>query len=251
MGDTIFYMRSSSPDPSSQSQLRERFIDDLRKFVEFEKGKFQSAIKALQQAPKFLVSSEVPDILWLGEEWDELEAKCVGRIVSWLNGNIESKLDFIRLINLLESAEKDGEPEDEQVFTKEQIQTLQERLRTLIDASSSLLRQKKAEELGTIVGQRLEKLHLINDLRPIFDANRKQVEGFLPVTTMHIVVTGADGLPNALDVILSEADVERIAEQAEFAKNKIQALKKIVQKLNITIPETGLTTAKSDHDNVK
>jgi hypothetical protein len=58
---------------------------------------------------------------------------------------------------------------------------------------------------------------------------------------MHIVFEGADGLPNGLDVILSEKYVEFLAEHAEFAKSKLAALKRAANRLNTPIPSTDLT----------
>ena len=75
-----------------------------------------------------------------------------------------------------------------------------------------LHRQAKAQKLSEATGLRLEHLEIICDLRPVFDDERESVEGVIPYT---IVCLGSDGLPVAMETILSQADVGESPEKAK------------------------------------
>jgi len=88
----------------------------------------------------------------------------------------------------------------------------------------------------------LDTVDLICDLRPIFNDNRKNVEGLLPYTRLHIVATGEDGLPKPFEVELSHQQVIDLSEKTEKAKNKLEALCQSIQKwLPDGLPDLPLT----------
>jgi len=118
-------------------------------------------------------------------------------------------------------------------------------LKTRVDRLKSvwiaLDRQKKAENIGKATGKRLLNIQLICDMRPIFDELRKKIEGWLPITTMHLVAEGADGLPDGIDVVLSASDVDMLATIAGYAKQKLDVLQNSARDLGAPIPTTEIT----------
>ncbi len=107
--------------------------------------------------------------------------------------------------------------------------SLKKVLNKLIQPYPALARFEKAERLATVTGQQLETVELICDLRPIFDEKRENIEGMMPYTRLHIVVTGEDGLPKAFEAELTHKQVIDLAGKAEKAKSKLDVLRKSVK----------------------
>ena len=113
---------------------------------------------------------------------------------------------------------------------EDELKTLQQTLPALIQPYPALTRFKKADRLGKLTGQQLESVELICDLRPIFDPDRKNVDGMMPYTRLCIVATGVDGLPNSFEAELTQQQVHDLAEKASMAKVKLDVLRDKVEK---------------------
>lgn len=131
-----------------------------------------------------------------------------------------------RVIKILEDDLKQENPS----FNQDETQRLKQILKKLIRAYPALAKFQKAKRLAEITGQQLETVELICDLRPIFDESRKNIEGMMPYTRLHLVATGEDGLPNAFEVELTHQQVINLAEKAGKAKNKLEALRMSIKK---------------------
>lgn len=115
-------------------------------------------------------------------------------------------------------------------------------LSELIQPYPALARFEKAERLAKVTGRQLETVDLICDLRPLFDENRKKLEGMMPYTRLHIVVTGEDGLPKPFEAELTHQQVIDLAEKAEKAKSKLKVLRQSIETwLPGCLPDLPLT----------
>jgi len=103
-------------------------------------------------------------------------------------------------------------------------------LPTLIQPYPALARFKKAERLSKLTGQQLESMELICDFRPIFDEDRRQIEGMMPYTRLRVIATGADGLPRSFEAELTQQQVSDLAEKASKAKVKLDVLRNSAEK---------------------
>ena len=99
-----------------------------------------------------------------------------------------------------------------------------------------LNRQAKAQRLSEATGLRLENVEIICDLRPVFDNERESVEGVIPYTILRIVCIGADGLPVAMETILTQAEVGELAKKSEAAVKKLDRLRALLAEKELPIP---------------
>ena len=90
-------------------------------------------------------------------------------------------------------------------------------------------------------GQFVERFELICDLRPIFDEERRNVEGLVPITHLKFVVATESGLPTAFEVVLSEAQVNALHKASESAVRKLDCLKHFANRSNASVPLVELT----------
>lgn len=116
-------------------------------------------------------------------------------------------------------------------LAKDSLDRLARILPELIQTYPALARFEKAERLAKLTGQELESFELICDLRPIFDESRTQLEGMMPYTRLRLVAKGADGLPNAFEAELSAQAVHDLARKAAKAIEKLDVLRKTVEKI--------------------
>jgi len=123
-----------------------------------------------------------------------------------------------------------------------ELARLGEILPNLIQPYPAMARFEKAERLANLTGQELESMELICDLRPIFDEDRKQIEGMMPYTRLHIVATGADGLPKSFEAELTHQQVIDLRKKGEKAESKLAVLRKSVESwLPGRLPDLPLT----------
>ena len=66
-------------------------------------------------------------------------------------------------------------------LSDEVFATLQERVPALIRDVPAVERGQKAERLKKVLGNELEALEIICDVRPVYDDSRERIEGLIPV----------------------------------------------------------------------
>jgi len=238
MGDTVLYMRSSSPEGLTLN-LNDRVIEDLHGFVSIEDTLFDLVLKEFVDGSAFLSREDLRALI--GRVLEGPIADLVTRIVRHLH-RIEldgpGTNDFIDKLAVVENVESN---DAKAVFAPEVLDALRNRVDRLKSVWIALDRQKKAENIGKATGKRLLNIQLICDMRPIFDEPRNKIEGWLPITTMHLVAEGPDGLPDGIDVVLSASDVDMLATISGYAKQKLDALQTFASSLGSPIPTTEIT----------
>lgn len=238
MGDTVFYMRSSSPD-GINSPYSDQAIDDLRKFVRLPDDTFEKTLSSLEHAPTFVDKSDLVELL--RQQLLTGDAELVARVIRWMNRVSREGSTIEQICSELALIRRKRTGQEEPAFQESDLKLMKSRGDRLSAVWHFLERQHKAEELCKVTGMRLQSAQFVCDLRPIFDSERETIEGLLPVTTLRIVAEGIDGIPCGMDVILSEADLQRIDTQVTHARRKIAASKAVSEQLGIPVPTTDLT----------
>jgi len=169
---------------------------------------------------------------------DEGEAGAFARFVEYFDSLARhSEKRHEEVLSTLEKVLEKQEAGDDALSPDERAKLLV-RLRSLVKPRESLARQAKAEELASVLGRGLEKLQVICDLRPIFDAERKVVEGVVPVTTLKLVVENDNGLTTRTEVRLTLEQVNDLADQSAAAKAKLDVLEEFLAAKEIERPRT-------------
>ena len=82
---------------------------------------------------------------------------------------------------------------------------------------------------------------MICDLRPVFNEERSEIEGAIPISTLKLDVLGPNGMPDRIEVRLTEAQVADLFEKAHYAQTKLSAIKRMLNKNSIALPRTSAT----------
>jgi len=233
MAEHVFYMRGF-PSTFLDGGFPHHVVEDLKKVAGISGEQAAAVRQRLAEASGFLSSKTL--LALLREELGEGDAATATR-------NVIRNLDPGDAERWLDALEKQQEKKDidldEAVLDK-----LRKTLPLLIQHYPALDRLKKAENLAVVTGERLESIELICDLRPVLDGTREHIEGIMPYTRLHIVTTGADGLPNAFEAELTQQQVHDLADKADKAKTKVQVLCEQVKKwLPDGLPDLPLTRA--------
>ena len=169
MAEPVLYMRGF-PQSISSEPFPEELLNDFSAIIELSDVTLDGLSTLLSEAEGFLSPKDLLLAIQKVVE-DPNTAKALRAII----GNIDP-IQIKPMTTFLEEKSK-GEGFR---FDPKRVERLKQILKKLIQPYSSMVRFQKAERLANITGQRLEAVELICDLRPIFDENRKNVEGMMP-----------------------------------------------------------------------
>ena len=232
MPEPVLFMRGFQPPLFEHPAAFEGLLDDLKTVIGLSDGKLAELHTHLTEAEGFLNPKAMrATIQRVIEDSDAAEA--VWRVLRNIGPS-----QVGRMVTALEEGREDeGFP-----FDEAQLERLKQILKNLIRPYPALARFQKAERLAKITGQQLETVELICDLRPIFDESRKNVEGMMPYTRLHIVATGEDGLPKPFEVELTHQQVIDLLEKVKKAKSKLATLRQSIETwLPSGLPDLPLT----------
>ena len=231
MAEPVLYMRGF-PQSLTSEPIPDALLDDLKVIIDLSDETLDKLYKNLSKAEGFLNPKTLLANIQKFVEKSSISEALRRIILSFRPTQVDQ---------ILTSLEKKRNEKDFP-FDNEQLERLKTILKNLIRSYPSLARFQKAERLADITGQQMEEVELICDLRPIFDETRKNVEGMMPYTRLHIVATGEDGLPNAFEVEMSKQQVFDLAEKALKAKSKLETLCQSIERwVPSGLPDLPLT----------
>lgn len=234
MPEPVIYVRGFRP-PFDSSGADSSMLADLKAVSTLSDSESNALRERLSQVKGFLDPKALA-----AEVRRTIKVEETARSVQTTLQNLEPK-DTKPLVKGL--AER-GKQEKDFPLSEAELARLGEILPNVIQPYPALARFEKAERLAKLTGQELESIELICDLRPIFDEDRKQVEGMMPYTRLHIVATGADGLPKSFEAELTHRQVNDLREKAAKAETKLDVLRRSVESwLPGRLPDLPLTRA--------
>ncbi len=232
MPEPVLYIRGFPQPPLEHSAARESLIEDLKAVVDLSEESVRQLRDHLTEAGGFLGPKSLLKTIREVVE-DSNKAQALRRIIRNIG---VSDIERVHVI-FQEESKKQKPP-----FNNTQFEHLAKLLKLLIQPYPALERFRKAKRLAEVTGQQLETIEFICDLRPIFEESRKNIEGMMPYTRLHIVATGEDGLPKSFEVELTHQQIIDLAEKAEKAKSKLYSLRQSIKKwLPEGLPDLPLT----------
>ena len=240
MRETIFYVRTPIPF-GLESPVSDGLIRDAKILLDLDIEQINSIREDLIAFSGFLDHERLQEVF---HRYIEDEKRC-GRLASFMVA-VDDRLrateqNVDHLVSSIERWLGEKESQDKGLLSRQEFEELQHRLPLLIEPFSGFSRQAKAERLSQATGQPLEDVQIICDLRPVFDEERECVQGVIPFTTLRVVSKGTDGLPVAMEAILSRSQVSELQKKATAAEEKLSRLEKLLSEKDLTSPSIGLT----------
>ncbi len=113
-------------------------------------------------------------------------------------------------------------------FPESKNSALKERVRKLVLAPRGFKRQRKAETLAEATGADLSDINVICDIRPVFDNERKEIEGAVVISTLTLEILEPDGKLSSVECRLTERQLDDLYTVALNAKQKLTAIKNLL-----------------------
>ena len=124
-----------------------------------------------------------------------------------------------------------ADPRNTERLSDHKYAAIKERLLQLIRDYPALKRFRKARRLITLTGSRVQEIEILCDIRPVFDEDRKKIEGMIPLTTLKMAYEGQDEESKVVEVLLSPEMLDKILSEAQKAKQKLTTLQNLVSEL--------------------
>lgn len=216
-------------------------IRDAKVLLNVDKGALRPIREELSGFQGFLDRETIEDLLKSHLE-DEESCRRLARLVAGIDNRLLATNQSIEeFLALIEAWLADEDNQQKGLLSEEEFAELRQRLPLVLGPFPGNRRQAKAEGLSQATGLPLEKIDIICDLRPVFDGDRETVEGIIPYTTLRIVCKGADGLPLAIEAILSQDDVGQLAKASADAKKKLARLRQLMEEKELPVPRIAMT----------
>jgi hypothetical protein len=199
------------------------FRTNLKKVASLPEAEFSSVATSLNEHPNFIVAADVVEILQ--KNIRSTEAETLARTLLQLNSSIRNT-EEPKEKALEELCGALGKYPNE--FSSGDVSVLRTRLQTLILQPLGFKRQKKAETLAEATGADLNDLNIICDVRPVFDDDRKEIDGALIIPILAIEILELDGALSSVECRLTEKQLDDLCKVALLAKQKIAVIKTLL-----------------------
>jgi hypothetical protein len=235
MAETVFYMRGAFPFVSGKGVPPELVVD-AKVLLELQTDQLNALAQELTSFDSFLDKPTLKKTVQSFVPSEEL-ANRVSRLIFQIDEYLrQSKSGLEALFGRMADTIQEPEDPEKPILTPAEFDELKRRMSVIIKPYAGLHRQAKAQRLSEATGLRLEHLEIICDLRPVFDDAREHVEGVIPFTILKIVCIGADGLPIAMETILTQAEVEELTKKSQAAVKKLDRLRELLAEKDLPVP---------------
>jgi len=117
-----------------------------------------------------------------------------------------------------------GDEKRREIFAENVVDQLRRNLEALTADNPTLRIVQKAERLLRDVGNELQSIKFVCDLRPVFDDDRKNIEAFVAVANMRLLYVSQDGERRACEMALTEDELTHFKEHVDRALDKMHVL---------------------------
>lgn len=218
MNEELF--QNTSDDILAGRALPAEMLGDLLAIASISDEDAQRIADTLEQMKGFIPPGSLDDLIQqtLGEDADQ-------RVVH-ATSNALMNLRSSRVESLIDKLKKwiEANPDREKIFPELAVQQLNKNLKKIIQDQSSVTLMRKADELTRDVGNELQNVKFVCDLRPVFNEDRTKVEAFIPLANLRLLYMSQDGNKHTCEVSLTELELERLISDAKLATKKLSVL---------------------------
>lgn len=218
----------------------EDFLSDAEEILRLTNDAYLRIATQLAESDEFLDRKELESVVTgtLGENAGRVASTIyqIGRLIH------DSGMDVVEAMDLLgRTIEEKAES-----LPPEQRRALIERIRRLSAEPIGLAKQFKAQRLAGVTGSKLDDFQIICDIRPIFDQKHERVDGAVPLTTLQLEYTTADGDSDVVELHITEKQITEFSEKIDDARRKLEMIKDLLASSRISVPRTNATVVKDE-----
>lgn len=230
--------QSSMDDVVANRALPPEMLRDLRVIAGLSDEKCRQLGGALCSLEGLATSDAIKDAVkaCLSEE-DEDE----GKIESVVNALSSLKPQVIPRLMESIKAWALARKSRQEIFSDSVLERLGENLQVLISDYHAVVLMQKADQLLRDVGNEFQSVKFVCDLRPVFDEQRANVEGFVLLANMRLIYISQDGQRHVCEIAFTEEELQQLRNDVDKAQSKLEVLKEVRSTLTVNScnKETG------------
>lgn len=222
------------------------FVEDARVFGQIPIDALDRALALVRDTPGFLGRARIIELL-VGALGDAKQGESLANVLVNF-ARLRQDLSIPPKVFLREVISK--VPKSLEQLDEPLREAVQGRLPKALEPVPCVDRQVKVDALVRRTGSHLDDLSMTCDLRPVFNDDRTQVEGLVPLTTLRLVTHLAGTFePSVLEISVTEKELARLCDEVDRAKRKLVALKAFVKSHDdIALPESRMTVLEDSEE---
>ena len=166
----------------------------------------------------------------LFEHIPDAAADSVGRIV------INLEPESLPMVEEMIDSVVDND--DTQLLEESKVKTVKQNLSRLTKPGvrAVIRRLRKANDLSTATGNDLTGLTFICDARPVYNDDRTDIDGFVPLATMKLFFDDPNGEQKSIEIALTADDLDSFLDRASKAREKLNVMR---EKFSSFLPDAA------------
>lgn len=222
MADRVFFVASTPDELFRGISMPVEMLDDLVKIAELPRATAERVSKALEAASGFLDEAGLREVVD-ADVTDQAAAESISRAIRSIRPDeVDQTITTLRKW-------REASPGREDLFPDASLKALETILPTLIRPFPALERQRKARRLESLTGNQVRKSEIVCDARPIFDSERRTIEGFVTQTILKIDYETQPEGSGRVELVLSTEQLKRLGETVEKAQRKLEVLRSVIK----------------------
>ncbi len=222
MADRVFFVASSPEEFIRGVSMPEEMLSDLLAISRLSVENIEQISTDLQSASGFLDDARLKAVIGDTVK-DEQVGEALARAIRGLRPqSVEQSLAMLRTWRQAAQSRVDR-------FPDESLQAIETILPRLIRPYPALERQRKAHRLKSLTGNQIRETEIVCDARPVFDPDRRSIEGFVTQTILKIVFDTQQEEGNCIELVLTEKQLKQLGETVGKAQRKLEVLRASIQ----------------------
>lgn len=222
MADRVFFVASSPEEFVRGVSMPEEMLNDLLQISRLSREAAEQISTSLELATGFLDDAKLRDLVRECVT-DQEAAEAVMRAIRGLRPqSVEQTLTTLRTW-------READPRRADRFPDNVLHALDTSLPRLIRPFPALERQRKARRLVSLTGNQVRKTEIVCDARPVFDSERRTIEGLVTQTILKIVYETQDEGTDCIELVLSPEQLKQLSDKVKKAEQKLDVLRTAIQ----------------------
>jgi len=128
----------------------------------------------------------------------------------------------------------EADPERRGFYDDARLQTLRDNLHTLTKNREAITRLKKADQLIRAIGNELQGMQIVCDIRPVFDKKHERIESLLSIADLKIIYQNQVGENASFELALTRGELVQLKELTDDALKKLAVMEQLQDQVMTT-----------------